>query len=84
MSKVKIDIITKVHIGSGEKLQYGSDFFYFEDDGDKWIGIISPHKILQLIGNDPKAINAWVTAIERRKPLMEFMRIYAPKAIVVE
>ena len=82
MSKVKIDIITKVHIGSGEKLQYGSDFFYFEDDEGKWIGIISPRKILQLIGNDPKAINAWVTAIERRKPLMEFMRIYAPKAIV--
>lgn len=82
MSKVKIDIISKVHIGSGEKLQYGSDFIDFTEDEEKWVGIISPRKIMSIIGKDPKAVDAWIAAIERKKSIIDFMRTYAPKAVI--
>lgn len=82
MSKVKIDIISRVHIGSGEKLQYGSDFINFREDGVNYIGIVSPRKIISLIGNSPQAVEAWIAAIERKKSVIDFMKAYASKAII--
>ena len=81
MSKVKIDIISRVHIGSGKKLQYGSEFINFQEDEDNWIGIISPRNIMSIIGKDPKVVDAWIAAIERKQPVIDFMKVYAPKAM---
>lgn len=81
MSKVKIDIVSRVHIGSGEILQYGSDFINFQEGGDNYVGIISPRKIMSLIKNDTKTLDAWIATIERKKSIIEFMKTYVPKAI---
>lgn len=82
MSKVKIDIVSRIHIGSGDTLQYGSDFINFQEDNDKWIGIISPRKIMSLIKDDTKALNAWIATIERKKSIIDFMKAYVPDAII--
>lgn len=82
MSKVKIDIISKVHIGTGEKLQFGSDFIDFQEGGKERIGIISPRKVMSIIGKDPKAVDAWIAAIERKQSIIDLMKTYAPRAAI--
>jgi len=78
MSKVKIETLTSVHIGSGETLQYGNDFVKGKADDDDMIGIIDPKKVMQLIGEDK--IDAWVIAIDNGRPTDQIVKQYAPKA----
>lgn len=83
MSRIKISTLTSVHIGSGVFLQNGSDFVVGKDvDGYAVIGIISPKKILNLIGSEKSKINEWVAGIERGKQTEEIVKRYAPKATI--
>ena len=78
MSKVKIQTLTPVHIGSGNFIS-NSELVEFQDGDDSFIGIVSPEKILKLVGNNN--INNWVTYIENDKSIKDFLRKYAPNAM---
>lgn len=79
MSKVTIQTLTAIHIGSGNTLQYGSDFVKGKDaDGYNTYGIIDPNKILKLIGQEH--IGNWVAAIERHDSTDKIVKQFAPNA----
>lgn len=60
--KVKIETLTSVHVGSGEKLINNCD--YIVDNNNVYI--ISPEKLGKLIGTDKLSIDKWVAAINNR------------------
>lgn len=79
MSKVKIENITSIHIGSGETYHYGNDFVCGKDsDGDSIIGVIDPRKVLSLLGEDK--IDEWVVAIENGRSTDQIVKQYVPSA----
>lgn len=78
MSKIKIETLTAVHIGSGETLQYGTDFVTGETEDGDVISIIEPRKVLDLIGVDN--VQQWVKAIERKEPTSQVVKRYVPNA----
>jgi len=67
--RVMAETITPVHIGSGRELQYNTDYLYFADK--RQIAVIDPNKALEIIGTEN--INAWVTSINQRKGLDEYI-----------
>lgn len=71
MSKVKIQTLTPVHIGSGEFLKNNSDFVVHKEGEHSYISIIDPKKILELIGIEH--INDWVSLIERKGDTKEYV-----------
>ena len=71
MNRVKIQVLTPIHIGSGEFLKNNSDFVEYKDGGDSYISIIDPKKILELIGVEH--INDWVNLIERKGDTKEYV-----------
>ncbi len=78
MSRIKIETLTSVHIGSGVTLLEGNDFVCGKYDGDDVIAVVSPEKVLQLIGEEN--LNAWVSAIERGTSIDAIVRQFSPKA----
>lgn len=78
MSKIKIETLTAVHIGSGETLQYGTDFVTGETEDGDVLSIIEPRKVLDLIGVDN--VQQWVKAIERKEPTSQVVKRYVPNA----
>lgn len=77
MSKIKIETLTSVHIGSGETLQYGTDFVPDQDaEGYGLFGVVDPKKILNLIGEEH--IGNWLSAIERRDSTKTIIKQFAP------
>ncbi len=77
MSRIKIETLTPVHIGSGNFIS-NSELVEFQNDDDSYVGIVSPEKILKLVGE--YNINNWVTYIENDKSIKEFFKQYAPNA----
>ena len=67
MSKVKIETLTPVHIGSGNMLYKGMD--YVLRDGNAYL--LDNNKLLDVIGVDK--IDAWVAAIERGENISDFI-----------
>ena len=81
MSKVKIETLTGIHIGSGVVYQKGSDFVRGKTaDNEDIIVIVDPKKVMHLIGEEH--IDAWVNAIQRGRPTDEVVKQYAPSAKV--
>lgn len=78
MSKIKIETLTAVHIGSGETLQYGTDFVPGKTENGDVLSIIEPRKVLDLIGVDN--VQQWVKAIERKEPTSQVVKRYVPNA----
>lgn len=75
MSTIKIRTLTPVHIGSGETLIYGNDFVRgTDDDGYDAMGIISPEKVLSIIGEDN--LSKWVSSIERGNSTDEIIKSF--------
>lgn len=77
---VKIETLTSVHIGSGEVLQIGSDFVKGKMDDDSVLAVVSPEKVLGLIGE--KHLQDWVVAIERKESTGNVVKRFAPNAKV--
>ena len=67
MSRVKVTTLRSVHIGNGNLLQNNTDFVV---DGNN-IYVIDPEKVLDIIGIEK--LDYWVSAIERRENLKEFL-----------
>lgn len=75
---VKIETLTSVHIGSGEVLQLGSDIVKGKMGDDYVLAVVSPEKVLNLIGEEH--LQDWVVAIERKESTGNVVKRYAPKA----
>ena len=71
MSKVKIQTLTPIHIGSGNFLKNNSDFVEYKEGEDSYLSVIDPKKILDLIGLEH--INDWVNLIERQGDTKDFV-----------
>lgn len=78
MSEIKLTTLTPVHVGSGNLLQYNTDFITTATSSEQFIRIIDERKILNLIGVE--RINDWVLCIERKEPTKEFVKRYAPQS----
>ncbi|MBO5132224.1 MAG: type III-A CRISPR-associated RAMP protein Csm5 [Paludibacteraceae bacterium] len=77
---VKIETLTSVHIGSGEVLQLGSDIVKGRMDNDYVLAVVSPEKVLSLIGEEH--LQNWVVAIERKESTGNVVKRFAPNAKV--
>lgn len=81
MSKIKIETITAVHIGSGETLYNGNDFVVGVDsEGYDVVSVIDPRKVMELIGTEN--IQSWVTAIERKESTADVVKRFSPKSTI--
>ena len=80
MSEIKIETLTAVHIGSGESLQYGADFVPTKIDGEYYLSVVDPKKVLNLIGEEN--ISQWVAAIEKKDATSSVVKRFAPTAKV--
>jgi len=67
--RITAEAITPVHIGSGRELQHNTDYLYFQ--GSRQVAVIDPNKALHIIGAEN--IDAWVTAINQRRGLDEYI-----------
>lgn len=72
MSRVKIQTLTPIHVGSGNFLRNNTDFVAWREDGANYIGIVDPRKILDIIGVNE--IGNWVSIIERGNDTKEFIK----------
>lgn len=77
---VKIKTLTSVHIGSGEVLQIGSDFVKGKMGNNYVLAVVSPEKVLDLIGEEH--LQDWVVAIERKESTGNVVKRFAPNAKV--
>lgn len=59
MSEIKIETLSKIHIGNGTFLQKGNDFIV--EDGI--ISVLSVESLGKIIGSKPEAIQLWTEAI---------------------
>ncbi len=81
MSKIKIETITAVHIGSGETLYNGNDFVVGVDsEGYDVVSVIDPRKVMELIGTED--VQSWVTSIERKESTGEVVERFSPKSTI--
>lgn len=78
MSQIKITTLTPVHVGTGNFLQYNSEFIPFRSQGESYLGIIDERKILDLIGVNH--LNDWVLSIERQDSTKDLVKRYAPQS----
>ena len=78
MSRIKIETLTSVHIGSGETLQPGSDFVKGKLEGEPVLGVVDDRKVLSLIGE--QNVDKWVQAIERKEGTDVIVKQFAAKA----
>lgn len=78
MSRIKIETLTSVHIGSGETLQYGTDFVKGKNVDGEIFGLIDAKKIMNLIGEEH--IENWVASIERKESSDQIVKQFAPNS----
>lgn len=82
MSEIKIETLTAVHVGSGETLQFGTDFLPCTYKGDHVISVVEPRKVLNLIGE--ANVHKWVASIERKETTSSVVEQFAPKAQLLD
>lgn len=76
MSEINIETITAVHVGSGNFLQYNTDYVY--DKETKHLFIIDDRKVLELI--EKSNLENWVLSIERGENTKDFVQRCNPQA----
>lgn len=83
MSKMKLETLTSLHIGSGNMLQKDSDFVFGKDAEDyPVVGVIDPRKVLTLVGEEN--IDAWTVGIENGRSTEDIVKQYAPIATITD
>ncbi len=78
MSKIIIETITPIHIGSGELLQHNTDFVVDRQGEDSFIYVVDESKILKLIGEEN--IDHWMASIDKKESTSKLVKVFAPKA----
>lgn len=83
MSKMKLETLTLLHIGSGNVLQKDCDFVCGKDEEDNpVVGVIDPRKVLALIGEEN--VGAWTVGIENGRGTDDIVRQHAPKSEIAD
>jgi CRISPR-associated protein Csm5 len=80
MINVEINIISKIHVGSGIQYKGNSEYFFFENENK--IVIIDESKILSIIGIEN--VHIWISYIEGKQDntnFMEYLRKRKPDII---
>jgi len=78
MSKINIETLTPVHVGSGNLLYNNTDFVQVNIGGEPHIAVISEDKIWKLLGE--QHLDKWLIAIAKKENLKEFLKRFAPEA----
>ena len=73
MPKIKLEILTPVHIGSGNFLSENTDFLSFKEDDEKIIAILDHEKVLGIIGKEKENIGVWMDIIANKSSLKEYL-----------
>lgn len=82
MSEIKIEVLSPVHIGSGNLLQNNTDFVTTDNGVDYYIRVIDDRKILELIGVEH--LDDWLLSIERKDNTKELVKRFAPNSKVAD
>ena len=82
MSRIKIETLSAVHIGSGDNLQYGADFVSGKYQDNDMLAVVDLRKIAALIGK--QNIPFWVAAIEKGDSTAAIVKRFAPKASIAD
>jgi CRISPR-associated protein Csm5 len=82
MSEIKIEVLSPIHIGSGNMLQNNTDFVTTDDGVKNYIRIIDDRKILELIGVEH--LNDWMLSIEGKENTKELIKRLAPGSKVAD
>lgn len=80
MSKIKIETLSPVHIGSGNLLQNNTDFVVDGTGDDSYIHIVDERKILELIGSEH--IDHWLLSIENKDSTKALVKRFSPSSSV--
>ena len=82
MSRIKIETLTPVHVGSGNMLYNNTDFVSVTirkgDISKPYLVVISEEKVWNLLGG--QHLDNWLQAIAGRENLREFLKRFAPDA----
>lgn len=79
MSKIIIETLSPIHIGSGDLLQNNTDFVVSKHGKESYIYVTEEAKILELIGSEH--IDNWLLSIEKKESTVELVKRYAPNAL---
>ena len=82
MSEIKIEILSPVHVGSGNLLQNNTDFVTTDNGVEYYIRVVDDRKILELIGVEH--LNDWLFSIERKDNTKELVKRFAPNSKVAD
>jgi len=84
MSKINIQTLTPVHVGSGNLLQYNYDFVITKNlsRDEVYLRVLDDKKMLDLIGVEH--LQDWMICIEREKDTKEMIKRFAPDAKPVD
>ncbi len=82
MSRIKMETLTSVHIGSGSTLQYGADFVKGKHQDNDMLAIVDLRKVAALIGK--QNIPFWVAAIENGDSTAMIIKRFAPEADIAD
>ncbi|WP_455584482.1 type III-A CRISPR-associated RAMP protein Csm5 [Bacteroides sp.] len=84
MNEIKVTTLTPIHIGSGNMLQYNTDYFVTTEANtqNKSVCIVDERKVMELLGKDH--VNDWTSNIEKRGNTRDFVRCYAPQSKVID
>ncbi len=82
MSEIKIEVLSPVHIGSGNMLQNNTDFVTTDNGVEYYIRVVDDRKILELIGVEH--LNDWLLSIERKDNTKELVKRFAPNSKVAD
>jgi len=82
MSKIQITTLTPVHIGSGNFLQYNTEFVQTSTTTKQFLRVVDDRKVLSLIGDEH--LDDWLLSIERKESIKEMVKRYAPQSKPVD
>lgn len=74
MTHVKIQTLTPLHIGNGQKLQGNFEYLYF--GSERKVVVIDETKVLNIIGR--QFLDSWVNLIDNKGDLLEYLQQRKP------
>lgn len=82
MSKIQMTTLTPVHIGSGNFLQYNTEFVRTSTSTEQFLRVVDDRKVLNLIGDEH--LNDWLLSIERKENIKNLVKLYAPQSKIAD
>lgn len=70
MNRMQLEILTPIHISSGNEIQANFEYLYFPDE--KVIAVLSPEKVLDILGEEN--LSHWISCIDKGESLLNLLR----------